>query len=314
MHFDESFFEGEERNGFYIRPMVKRAWAVEMDILEVISRICRKYNLKWFAEAGTLLGAVREHGFIPWDDDVDIAMLRVDYEKFMKYAPKELPKGWRMVNGRKDKNPSEAILQINNTSKICTDPAFLKKYHGCPYIIGVDIFVIDNLPDDPEEEASFKELSTIAFHAFKESGIGQLSKDCDDLVRGEIAQLEEVCGVTFDHSIPIKPQLLDLADHIAAMYYDVPTKRVAKIPYYDVNPNVFYSSDSYRKIDRIPFEHTSLPVPKGYDEVLRVLYGKEYMTPKQYPATHEYPYFAHYERTLRNEYEAKGLAFPKEFE
>ncbi len=78
MHFDESFFEGEERNGFYISPIMKRAWAVELDILEVISKICRKYQIRWFAESGTMLGAVRHNGFIPWDDDIDISMLRPD--------------------------------------------------------------------------------------------------------------------------------------------------------------------------------------------------------------------------------------------
>lgn len=313
MYFDESFFEGEERDGFYIRPMVKRAWAVELDILEVISRICRRHNIKWFTDGGTTLGAIRHNGFIPWDDDLDIAMCRVDYELFMRYAPKELPKGYRLVNGRQDKNPSEAILQVTNTPVVNTSPEFLAKNHGCPYIIGVDIFVIDKIPDDPEEEASFKELATIAFHAFKESGIGQLIDECDELVQKETYQLEEVCNYHFDYTKPVKPQLLVLADHISAMYYDVDTKRLAAVPYYCVYTEHYCSAEAYAKAARFDFEMTNVPVPQGYDEVMRLWYGDNYMTPVQARSSHEYPYFAHYERELRAEYESRGMNFPEEF-
>ncbi|MBQ8945568.1 MAG: LicD family protein [Lachnospiraceae bacterium] len=312
MHFDESFFEGEERDGFYISPMVKRAWAVELDILEVISRICRKYQIRWFAEFGTMIGAVRHNGYIPWDDDIDISMLRPDYEKFMRYARKELPKGYRLVNGRQDKNPSEAILQVQNTSNINTSPAFLKNNHGCPYIIGVDIFVIDKIPDDPEEEASFRELATISYHAFKGAEIGQLADDCEELVRDEIYQLADVCSYDFDYSVPIKPQLLDLADHISAMYYDVETSRMTVVPYYCVNPAIVFPVETYSKIVRFDFEVTNLPVPQGYDEVLSIWYG-DYMTPRNTSASHEYPYFIRDERTLRKQYEQQGQEFPEEF-
>ena len=313
MTFDDSFFEGEERLGFYIRPMIKRAWAIELDILEVISGICRKYNIRWFAEAGTMLGAVRHNGFIPWDDDIDIAMLRPDYEKFMKVAKKELPKGWRLANGRQDNNPSDAILQICNSYEVNTDPEFLKKNHGCPYIIGVDIFVIDRIPDDPEEEASFRELATVSYHAFKEAGIGQFIDECDELVQSETRQLAEVCGYDFDYTKPIKPQLLVLADHVSAMYYDAPTSRMSIIPYYCVYKKLWWSSEAYMGVKRFDFEMTSIPVPQGFDEVLREWFGDDYMTPQRRGAGHDYPYFRRYEDPLRAEYERRGLTFPEEF-
>lgn len=314
MHFDDSFFEGEERDGFYISPMVKRAWACELDILEVISRICRKYQIKWFADSGTLLGAVRHHGFIPWDDDIDIAMLRPDYEKFLRYAPRELPKGWRLANGRQDKNPSDAILQVNNSAKLSTDPNHLKKNHGFPYIAGVDIFVIDRIPDDPEELESFTELATMAYHAFLEAGREKLVNECDELVQRETHQLAEVCGYEFDLESPIKPQLLDLADHIAAMYYDADTKWMTSVPHYCVNRGILLPSEAYMGNDRFDFEMTNLPVPKGYDDILRVWFGPDYMTPINRRSSHDYPYFAHWEKDLREEYEKHGVPFPEEFQ
>ena len=314
MHFDESFFEGEERNGFYIRPIIKRAWAVELDVLEAISRICRKYQIRWFAGSGTLLGAVREHGFIAWDDDLDIAMLRPDYEKFMKLARKELPKGYRMVNGRQDKDSDEAILRIVNTSSVNVSPDFLKKNHGCPYMIGVDIFVLDRIPDEPAEEQNFRALSAAAYNSFKEAGRGLLLSECSEEVQQETADLELNCGVTLDHEAPIKPQLLDLADHLSAMYYDVPAEYVSIIPIYCIRQTFKFPIGAFDKTDRMDFETTSLPVPAGYDEVLKASYGEDYMTPKQRKSMHEYPYFAPSERKLREMYAEKGLDFPKEFE
>ena len=62
----------------------------ERDILKEFLRICRKYKLRYYCLGGTLLGAVRHQGFIPWDDDIDVAMPRKDFERFLKYAKEEL--------------------------------------------------------------------------------------------------------------------------------------------------------------------------------------------------------------------------------
>ena len=82
LQFPDSYFEDEVRDGFYVPSMIKRAWATAMDVLCEVDRICCKYNIKYYAEWGTLLGAVRHAGFIPWDDDLDIGMMRTDYRKF----------------------------------------------------------------------------------------------------------------------------------------------------------------------------------------------------------------------------------------
>ena len=98
MEFLNSYFEDEVRDGFYIPSMVKRAWAAELKVFDEVDRICRKYGIAYFADWGTLLGAVRHQGFIPWDDDFDIVMLRKDYERFLQVAEKELPDGFAVFN------------------------------------------------------------------------------------------------------------------------------------------------------------------------------------------------------------------------
>lgn len=67
---------------------MKHAWAAQLEVLNDIDKACTENGIQYFAEWGTLLGAVRHHGFIPWDDDMDICMKRADYEKFCAYMIK----------------------------------------------------------------------------------------------------------------------------------------------------------------------------------------------------------------------------------
>lgn len=89
--FDDSYFLGETRDGFYIEPMMKCAWAAQLEVMCVIKQICEKYDIPYFAYYGTLLGTIRHKGFIPWDDDMDICMLRKDYQRFLEVTLGSLP-------------------------------------------------------------------------------------------------------------------------------------------------------------------------------------------------------------------------------
>ena len=71
--------------------------AVNLKLLKEIDRICRKYKIKYALDSGTLLGAIRHGGFIPWDDDVDVVFTRANYEMFKKVARRELPEGMSFV-------------------------------------------------------------------------------------------------------------------------------------------------------------------------------------------------------------------------
>ena len=68
--FPDSFFSEEDRLGFHIDRQRKELWAIELDMLYELDRVCKKLNVKYFLEAGTLLGAARDGLFIPWDDSV----------------------------------------------------------------------------------------------------------------------------------------------------------------------------------------------------------------------------------------------------
>lgn len=110
-------------------------------LLEV-DRICKKHNIKYYLGGGTLLGAARHKGFIPWDDDVDIMMLREDYDKFLEVAPAELPEGVVLQDPKKDKHSFYCYAKLRLTDTVfCTD--FSKKHKNTENGFAFDIFCHD---------------------------------------------------------------------------------------------------------------------------------------------------------------------------
>lgn len=123
---------------------------VELDIFKEFISICEKLNLRYYLMGGTMLGAVRHGGFIPWDDDIDVGMLREDYEVFMREAPKYLPEHLFLQNHKTDYeyHSNAAKIRNCNTTYIEKEIRFSKINHG----VFIDIFPLDYYPDNALEE------------------------------------------------------------------------------------------------------------------------------------------------------------------
>ncbi len=307
-----SDYENEIRSGFNISSMMKRVWAVQLDILSEIRCICEKYGLSWWIEGGSMLGAVREKGYIPWDDDMDIAMHRLDWEKFLRYAAKELPAGLFIANANLQER-DDLVFCVKCGGCIPPDNAYLEAHHGCPYPVGVDIFVYDNIPDDPDERDAYIAVFSHAFTAGKEAPAGMLYDSLSEDLRRLVDKTIELTGAKFDKDKPVKGQMFYLADRIAAMYFDADTEYMAVTPYLPLNNKLVFKRQYFNETVLMPFETEVLPVPIEYEKVLSIWYGDDYMVPKREGADHEYPYFGKFEDQLQKWYIEHDMTFPEEF-
>ncbi len=125
---------------------LKKAQKVMLEIMKIIHSICVKHGLIYWLESGTLLGAIRHRGFIPWDDDCDIAMPRKDYEKFLQIARSELPDGYLLQNKYTDpfyKGKQTKIRKINSILIESGEQGDEPYCHG----VFVDIFPYDYYPN-----------------------------------------------------------------------------------------------------------------------------------------------------------------------
>ncbi len=304
-------YVGIEIDGYYVRPMMQRVWDAQLDVVRAIDMICRKHSLTWFATWGTLLGAVRHKGYIPWDDDIDIAMRRLDFERFKRYAAKELPKGYT-CNLNRDGNMCNLAYNVKNSPKINTDISFLNSHHGCPYPVGVDIFVFDNVPDDPVERQDYVGIFSHAGVAAQTIGPGMTYSDCDQELKELIDTTEQLTGVHLDRDKPLKAPLMILSDQIAAMYYDVKTENIAIAGCLTWDLERFsLKREWFDRIIKMPFGSSQMNCPSEYDEILKRSYGEDYMTPREFHNhTHS---FVNDEKLLHEAYLNKGLEIPEIF-
>ena len=105
LEFPKEYFLDEVRDGFFVPGMMKRAWAISVKDYKALEKTCRELGIHVSATWGTLIGAVRHGGFIPWDDDIDVEILRKDYMKLKEKADRgELPEGYHIRDYKMDQN------------------------------------------------------------------------------------------------------------------------------------------------------------------------------------------------------------------
>lgn len=114
-----------------------------LDIIKLFAQICEKHHLRYFMVGGTMLGAIRHKGFIPWDDDVDMGMPRPDYEKFLKIVKKELPQGYSFLNYKSNKEYKRYFSRIVNNNVEIYNASNTKEIVENAWL---DIFPYDGMP------------------------------------------------------------------------------------------------------------------------------------------------------------------------
>lgn len=137
---------------------LKRLQQEELDILKAFSDYCSRNGIVWFLDSGTALGAKRHKGFIPWDDDIDVGMLREDYDKFVKLAKENFPQGYSYHDSSNTDGYAGMFGKIyKDNTRFVTEETIEA---GCDQGIFIDIFPFDHLYEDDAKRK--KQLSQAA--------------------------------------------------------------------------------------------------------------------------------------------------------
>jgi len=295
LEFPQNFFVGEEREGFFVEAEMKHAWAAHMELLAELDLFCRENGILYFADYGTLLGAVRHRGFIPWDDDIDICMLREDYQHFCKIAEKGKARGWYFASPYVGNTWKSEIARITNGLKPPVKGEWRDKYHGCPYVVGIDIFLLDDLPLE-QAEADVQRIAYGGLSALAE--LIHRGKTFEEL-EPDIQSVEKYLNIDLERNSNIENQIMRIMDKVACLYQGSNSQSVACMPYYTIDTEKARLREWYSESVLLPFENMQIPVPVGYEEVLNMLYG-DWTQRIQGTSSHDYPFYKKQREMLNN--------------
>ena len=290
--FVEDIDHDEMRSGFLVTSQRKKLWNAEINLINEFARICKKHNLRWFADGGTLLGAARHKGFIPWDDDVDVVMLRPDYDKFCKIVAAEINPpyfvdiwyNYRLEDDapynktdlslplistehhRKEPLSSPFFPLIKIKDKRTTFVEFPEEKH-IPQNIFIDIFPFDSLPPFRKEQQNLNfEIARLLFVATVHPQL-------------IIEAMQNRQELIFDYDS--WREFIKLPYQQRGMYFEEfliknfsPSECVGSIrDWCIVQKFSSYKLKDFKGVTYLPFEKIEVPAPIGYESILTDYYG-----------------------------------------
>lgn len=276
------FWDAEDKV-LRISPRTKRLWAVEMDLLQAFDRVCARYGLSYFAVSGTLLGAVRHGGFIPWDDDIDVAMLRPDYERLLAVAGEAFEAPYFLQTDANSPEAARGHAQLRHsgtTAALRAEMVGGRLAFGFNQGVFMDVFPLDRIPDEPSARAVyFGELTRakervrglkrakMALRGFRggERRLGLLWQT----VRGVMLAIRE--------RLTGKDLLAEANGRFARAlrrYEGAETRQCASLALQSPpRRHEIFEIGDFARARRVPFEFLEIPVPFEAEKVLTGQFG-----------------------------------------
>ena len=253
----KSYFQEETKCGFVVTEARKKIWAIEIDLYLKLLKVCDKYGLRYWAEGGTLLGAVRHKGFIPWDDDFDVLMPREDYDKFIRLKD-EFEHPYFLQTPYTDPESCYSYAKIRNSNT--TGLVNLFKYQNINHGIWITVFPLDRWDEEGGEERYLQ--------------IRKLTTDCSTYMRMKNPNLspKDKERVKAYHGDPIHDY--EEIQRLASSCKNLQSKYVmnAVITLADYSRKLL-KADDFSSAIPLEFEGVSLMAPVGYKNLLKMWFG-----------------------------------------
>jgi LPS biosynthesis protein len=238
---------------------------IQLDILTEIDTFCRKNNIKYFLGFGTLLGAIRHKGYIPWDDDIDIVMLRNDYDKFIKEFSKNDRSIYRVQSGDIDKTFLYPYAKIDDTRTTLIENANNSSNIG----INIDLFPLDIIPEDSKKAKILLMKSKVwnCIYILKYVKI----KHGRNIFKNIILILSHFLLGIIKYRTIKKNIIIN-----AQKYKNYTSKYCGNVVMTDKWNGGIQEVESFSEVLYVDFETIKVPIPCGYDAFLKGCYG-DYM-------------------------------------
>ena len=276
---------------YEVSDQMKKLWAVELSLFEKLKEICKKHGLTYYASDGTLLGAARHNGFIPWDDDMDFFLLWPDYQKFMHVAPQECRYPFFFQGIYSDVN----AMAVSSRLRRSDTTGFTKwesENAASGYNLGVfiDIFPLFYVPDSMEERARQKKEVMQLWRCIHGHDALLRQKRGEPVNEQYLSFVPEYLKLCSDRGIAhvCDPDIVWLKEEYlkACAWGEAEAKEVGATSIRCHAQTMMWNAEWFEHSVELPFENTSVNCPAEYEKVLEREYG-DWRTPVRGGSEHE---------------------------
>ena len=274
LEVNPDFLKEEWRSDHFVSAKTKEIWAVQIDLLMKLDKVCKLHGLNYCVGAGTLLGAVRHGGYIPWDDDIDVYMLREDYDQLMSLAD-EFQDPYFLQSSLTEKNLLRTYSRLRNGNT--TGTTKVDSLRDINKGLFIDIFPLDGVSDNRIIDRIQTIKNFFMVRVYNCYNAAKLDSGKNSGKIGKKLRFQALLGKLF---VPSKM--------LAYRIYEANIKRCSasgtkmwgnRTIRFDC-PKSRRPLEDYRDLIYLPFEFVEVPAPRNYDSILRQQYGDYMKIPK----------------------------------